>query len=253
MYKLQRKLLSQNFLYCRKLVAKLVDNSSISPQDLVLEIGPGKGIITEQLVKRTKKVIVVELDGNWYQYLKVKFHQTSNLNLYQQNFLNFLLPKKPYKVFANLPFSIEGKIIRKLINAPNPPQDCYLVVQKELAYRLSAPFKQNLFSITHKPYFDFGIDYHFRRTDYEPMTSVDTVLFRFTKKTQPLVPLEARAKYRVFIEFGFGQGLSVYRNLQKRFSKTQLESSFRLFKIKRETKPGYLPLNKWIELYKKLG
>lgn len=251
MYRLKRKLLSQNFLYSRKLVTKLVGSSSIAKKDLVLEIGSGKGIITEQLVQKANQVIAVELDKNWYDYLKVRFNQTPNLSLYHQDFLNFPLPNKRYKVFANIPFSIEGQIIRKLIDTSYPPQDCYLVMMKKLAYRLSAPFKQNQFSISHKPFFDFGIHYHFRRTDFTPMTSVDTVMLRFTLRKKCLIPFSERTKYKKFVEIGFGQGLPVLRNLQKHFPKSKLKVAFQALAIGKNTKPSYLPLNKWVELYKK--
>jgi len=184
MYKLQRKLLSQNFLYSRKLVSKLVGSSSIAKNDLCLEIGPGKGIITQQLVKQAGRVIAIELDSQLFAQLKTNFRYVDNLAVYHQNFLNFQLPKTTYKVFANIPFAIEGQIIRKLIDNSNPPDDCYLVLNKQLANRLVANFKENLFSIIHKPFFGFEICYQFKKTDFAPMTSVDTVLFRFTKKTK---------------------------------------------------------------------
>jgi len=252
MYRIQRKLLSQNFLYSRKLVTSLVGNSSIGKNDTVLEIGPGKGIITEQLLKRSKKVIAVELDRFWYDYLRIKFDHNPNFCIYHQDFLNFSLPKESYKVFANIPFPIEGQIIRKLIDDSNPPTDCYLVMVKELAYRLAAPYKENQFSITHKPFFDFSIYHHFRKTDFTPMTSVDSVILRFAKRENCLIPFQEREKYQKFVEYGFGQGLPIYRNLKRYFSIKNINSAFQTLRINRNLKPSYLPLNKWIELYKKI-
>lgn len=105
LYKVRRKLLSQNFLYNRTLVNSLVRNSSIGPTDTVLEIGPGKGFITSELLKISKKVIAVELDSKLVLHLKSIFYNFRNLKLYQMDFLEFSLPQKPYKVFANIPFS----------------------------------------------------------------------------------------------------------------------------------------------------
>lgn len=253
MYRIQRKLLSQNFLYNRKLVSSLVGNSSIGQNDTVLEIGPGKGIITEQLLGKAKQVIAIELDPLWYDYLKIRFSGTPNLYLYHQDFLNFSLPRQPYKVFANIPFSIEGQIIRKLIDASNPPVDCYLVTRKKLAYRLAAPYGENQFSISHKPFFDFSIYYHFRKTDFIPMTGVDSVMLRFTRRRNCLIPFQEKEKYKKFVEYGFGQGLPIHRNLKKYFLIKNIDSAFQTLHIDKSVRPSYLPLNKWIELYKRIN
>jgi 23S rRNA (adenine-N6)-dimethyltransferase len=253
MFRMQRKLLSQNFLYSRKLVASLVGNSSIGKNDTVLEIGPGKGIITEQLLKRSKRVIAVELDSFYCEYLRIKFRHCPNFSIYHQDFLTFPLSNEPYKVFANIPFSIEGKIIRKLIDSSNPPTDCFLVMMKELAYRLGAPYKENQFSITHKPFFDFSIYHYFRKTDFIPMTGVDSVMLRFAMKKNCLMPFEERENYKKFVEYGFGQGLPIYRNLTNHFSFSKLDSIFQSLGINRSIRPSYLPLNKWVKLYKKIN
>src|SRR5689334_9002091 len=124
MYSLRRRVLSQNFLHNRKLTEKLVRLSSIGQNDTVLEIGPGKGIITEQLIHIARNIIAVELDTELYLYLRRRFARSLyKLNLVNKDFLRYRLPQSSYKVFANIPFSIEGKIIRKLLDAYNPPID----------------------------------------------------------------------------------------------------------------------------------
>ncbi len=253
MYNLQRKLLSQNFLHSRKLVSKLVGNSSITKNDLVLEIGPGKGIITEQLIRQARHVIAVELDTHWYNYLSSKFNSAENLTLYHEDFLDRPLPKFPYKVFANIPFTIEGKITRKLIDNTNPPQDCYLVMMKELAYRLAAPYKENQFSVMHKPWFDFSIYHHFNQTDFTPIPKVRTVIFRFTLKENPLLPMSEKKKYQQFVTYGFGQGLPAKQNLQKFFSKGTISKVFQKLSLAKDIKPSHLTLKEWITLYNNLG
>lgn len=241
MHKLKRKLLSQNFLHSRYLVSKLVKSSSIGKNDLVLEIGPGKGIITEYLLKSSQHVIAVELDSHWCDYLQEKFRGTNNLTLYQADIMSFDLPKVPFKVFANIPFAIEGKIIRKLIDSPYPPEDCYLVVMKELAFRISAPHKENQFSLIHKPWFDFSITHHFKRSDFTPFPSVDAVLFRFRKKPVPLLPEFEKDSYEKFICHGFGKGLSLGHNLDQKVLSD--------LGVSRKILPNMLPLEKWVELY----
>jgi 23S rRNA (adenine-N6)-dimethyltransferase len=252
MFKLRRKLFSQNFLHSRKLISKLVRSSSIGKNDLVLEIGPGKGIITEQLLQSAQHVIAVGIDSHWYKYLKNKFRNTDNLTLYHGDFLSFNLPFLPYKVFANIPFSIEGKIIRKLIDAKNAPEDCYLVMMKELAFRLSAPYKENWFSIIHKPWFDFSIYHHFRRTDFTPVPKVDAAMMRFTKRKTPLISWAEREHYQKFVTIGFGDGQPIWQNLKKGYGKASLMKSFKSLHIEKTTKPAELSLQQWISLFREL-
>lgn len=249
MYKLQRKLLSQNFLHNRKLVSELVRNSSIGKNDLVLEIGPGKGIVIEQLIKQARYVIAIELDPHWHKYLQDKFNNINNLTLYQGNFLNFSLPSLPYKVFANVPFSIEGKIIRKLIDAKNPPEDCYLTMRKELVYRLAGLYKEGQFSLMHKPWFDFSIYHHFSKKDFIPAPRINVAMLRFTKRRDSILSLKEKFNYQKFIQQGFGYGLPVWQNLMKVFGKNRTLTIINKVQITKGTKPSHLSLQQWLKLY----
>ena len=253
MHNIRRKLLSQNFLHSHKLITHLVGRSSIGKNDLVVEIGPGKGSITEQLLEHAGHVIAVELDAQWYRYLQEKFRIVNNLTLYQADFLTHSLPVLPYKVFANIPFAIEGKIIRKLIESPNPPLDSYLVVMGELAYRLSAQHRENMFSVMHKPWFDFSIAYRFRPQDFTPIPSVHPVLFRFTMKSSPLLPWEERKQYREFVQKAFADGQPVRNNLRKLYPVQHIDEVLQQLSLNRKIRPSYLHVVQWAVLYKKLN
>lgn len=248
-YKVRRKLLSQNFLYNRTLIASLVRKSSIGKNDIVLEIGPGKGFITTELLEVSRKVIAVELDEKLVAHLYSIFNDL-RLEIYHQDFLKFNLPSSPYKVFANLPFSIEGEIVRKLLDNYSPPVDCYLVVMKKLAIRLSGGPHENQFSLKHKPWFDFSIYHYFKRTDFIPSPNVDSVMWRITLKDAPLLPLEQRGYWERFIEIGFSNGLQVKQNLRKILTQKELNLLASKLKFSLKTKPGFLTLDQWLTLYK---
>ena len=128
---------SQNYLHSKRLVNELIAKSNITTSDLVLEIGPGKGIITEELVKCSKKVIAVELDRNLYLGLREKFSNTENLQLVNRDFLQTQLPAEEYKVFSNIPFNLTAEIIIKLLGASNPPNDMFIIMQYEAALKYS--------------------------------------------------------------------------------------------------------------------
>lgn len=249
MYGLRRRQLSQNFLYSRKLVKQLVWRSSIGPNDTVLDIGSGEGIITEELLQRAKHVIAIEIDTSLYLYLKKKLKQNHNITLVNQDFLKYKLPKYRYKVFANIPFSIEGKIIRKLLAAYHPPEDCYLVMRKDLAERLSSAHRECQFSLFYKPWFEFQVTHDFRRTDFKPMARMDTVLLRFTKRIFPLVSKEEQRKYMFFIGQGFGTGSKIKQSLRIFFTRNQFRKISQRYGFNVHVRPSHLNLKQWVDLY----
>ncbi len=249
MYKLRRKILSQNFIYNRTLVKKLVRNSSIGFQDTVLEIGPGKGFITSELLQIAKKVIAVEIDQKLVLHLQKQFLENNKFDLYLADFLNFHLPISQYKVFANIPFSIEGKIIRKLIEDKNPPNDCYLVVRKDLAERLIGKLGNNMFFVKHSPWFNFEICYYFSRRDFIPNPSMDCVMLRITKKTAPLISIEEKQHYQKLIEYMFINGRPVKVTLRELISKEKLKILASQVGFSLDKRSGSLSLSQWFKLF----
>lgn len=249
MYSTRRKVLSQNFFYSRKLVRKLVRLSSIGLHDRVIDIGAGRGILTEELLKKAKQVIAIEIDSSLYFYLQKNFSSSDNLALLNADFLTYTLPQCPYKVFANAPFSIEGIIIRRLLTADVPPDDSYLVVRQDLAERLSGMFKECQFSISYKPWFTFKVLHRFRKNDFEPVATMDAVFFQIMKNKYPLLEEKDKKKYMKFIEQGFGGGKYIRQNLRRFFTYIQLKRLAQNNNFSIHSKPSDLTLENWIELY----
>jgi 16S rRNA A1518/A1519 N6-dimethyltransferase RsmA/KsgA/DIM1 with predicted DNA glycosylase/AP lyase activity len=191
----------------------------------------------------------VELDLNLGFYLKKKFFDAKNLQIFHHDFLQYTLPNYPYKVFANIPFSIEGKIIRKLLNAPNPPEDTYLIMREDLAVRLGGIYKECQFAVFYKPWFDFKILHKFRKTDYTPFARMDTVLLRFSKKQVPLVSLEDKRRYMLFIGQGYGTGKNIKNNLSLYFSFNELQRAADTFRFSLKDPPSKLTFQQWIRLF----
>lgn len=247
MHSIPRKLLSQNFLYSSKLVSQLVNQFSLDKNDLVIEIGPGKGIITQELVKRAGFVVAVEIDLYLVHFLQNNL-KAKNFTLYNQDFLQYQLPVLPYKVFANTPFSIEGKVIQKLLENSNPPEDCCLVIRSELGKRLSS-IKPSMFAALHKPWFDFSIEYQFSRQDFRPIPNVNAVLFRFRKKSSPLLSWKLRTEYQDFVHLAYADGASVRKNLMKKYQTQKVDCILHQNSISRKVKPNQLTLQKWIDIF----
>lgn len=246
----RRSRLSQNFLRNRILVRELVRRSSIDSNDLVFEIGPGKGIITRELLVVGCWVIAVELDESFYHFLKRNFRNNRNLTLYHADALRIPLPREPYKVFANIPFSIEGRLIRRLLHTPNPPDDCYLVVRRSVAERLSGFHREGLFSVLHKPFYRFEIDYRFRPSDFSPATLVQPVLLRITKRAIPLITPQEWEGYRRFVTQGFQGGRRLKQNLKAVMSPSALNRITQQLGVSASFMPSELTFEQWIGLFR---
>jgi len=233
---------SQNFLTNSGLVKSLVDKSNISSNDTVFEIGAGEGIITKELIKKAGKVIAFELDRNFYDKLTQKFQNEKSLELKLSDFLNTSLPEYPYKVFSNIPFNITSAIIKKLTLEDNPPEDAYLIMQKEAAMKFAGKpldYKNSQLSVILNPWFEFRVVYNFRSGDFFPRPNVDIVLLEITKREGPLVDYKDKDKYEDFITYAFNQPKP---NITEGLS--------RIMKIKPTTsKASEINFEDWISLF----
>ncbi len=144
------KSLGQHWLKDRTTLAQIADYADLNKNDTVLEIGPGQGTLTSELLRRAGKVVAVEFDPELARKLPGQF-PGKNLEVINQDILALDLAKLPagYKVVANIPYYITSKVIQKLLTAVNKPTRTVLLVQKEVAERLAAlPGKMSLLAVS---------------------------------------------------------------------------------------------------------
>lgn len=242
---------SQNLLVNNNLIERLISQSSISKNDTVLEIGAGNGIITKELLKKASKIIAFEIDEEYIKILKNILDD--NLKIVSGNFLDHDLPKTEYKVFSNIPFNKTSEIIKKLCFSDNPPKDTYLVVQKESAQKFSGkPIdnKNSLVSILLRPWFDFGISYNFKKTDFKPRPGVDSVLLQIKKLDNPNIKENDKKFYRDFIVFSFSQfAPNILEGLSKVLGKQQMLNLAKNKNFSIEKKPSEINFENWLDLF----
>src|SRR5690349_17367492 len=190
---------SQNFLKSAALVDRLLAESSIEPEDLVLDLGAGTGIITDSLAKRGCRVIAVEKDPWLASHLRNRFAQTPTVQVRQCDLMHLPLPSCRYKVFSNIPFDVTTSTISRLIRAKNPPDDTYLVVQLEAAQRFLGVPRCTLVAVLMFPWFEATVVHAFKRRDFVPAPRVEVVMLRLRKRGPPLVESERAQVYRDFV------------------------------------------------------
>ncbi|MFA4999278.1 MAG: 16S rRNA (adenine(1518)-N(6)/adenine(1519)-N(6))-dimethyltransferase RsmA [Parcubacteria group bacterium] len=143
-----KKSLGQNFLKNTSILRKIAEALDVKEDDTIVEIGPGHGELTRFLVTRTpKELIVIEKDEKLAGDLQQKFDAVQTISGDALKVLSQLNPPKEWKLVGNIPYYITGHLLRILSELPNPPFKTVLLVQKEVAERISAvPPKANLLS-----------------------------------------------------------------------------------------------------------
>ena len=199
---------TQNFLTSRQLVKKIVALAKIEAGATILEIGPGKGIITEALAQVTGKagsVIAVELDQKLYQSLIDRFHAVPHVDLRQGDFLEFDLAQlpKPYTVFANVPFNVTAPLLDKLFTPTEGPASAHLILQRDALIGLSRAQHrlETLKGLLIKPFYQIEERHQFKPSDFQPSPGVATSLFAFEKRRRAFIDVIDYAAYKDFLSY----------------------------------------------------
>src|SRR3989338_703386 len=138
--------LGQHFLKntsaTRQIINKMIKAADVSKKDIVLEAGPGKGILTKALLKKAGRVIAVEKDKELVKYLKEKFKDCENLEIVEGDILKTQISKlksQNYKIVANIPYYITSRFLKTFLDPPagGQPQKMVLMVQKEVGERIT--------------------------------------------------------------------------------------------------------------------
>ena len=208
---------SQNFLHSTKLVEDLLFQSNLTKDDFIVEIGPGKGIITKALSKICKTVNAIEYDSTLANKLSNEF-KNSNVYIIEMDFLKYNLPNHKYKVFSNIPFNMTASILNKLLGSENPPLDTFLIMQYEafLKYAGEPFYKESYKSLLYKPFFNTGILYKFNKFDFKPTPNANIILGQFSYKGSADISLKDRDVWKDFLSFIFLEKGSTFKEKTKR-------------------------------------
>lgn len=214
-----KKRLGQNFLIDGTAIADIIHAANISPDDIVVEIGPGVGFVTEQLVKKAKKVIAIELDEEAIAELKKL--DAPNLEIIHKDVLKTDLSSlcdEKIKIVANIPYYITSPIIAHLLGEiddltnknRNKITDILLMVQEEVARRMTAdensPAKQyGLLTILSQFWADVKIVRLVGRKSFYPAPKVNSAVVSLQVREKPLLDLSDYTHFRKTVKAAFSQ------------------------------------------------
>jgi 16S rRNA (adenine1518-N6/adenine1519-N6)-dimethyltransferase len=257
------KYLGQNFLIDKNVVKKIIRAANLKPQDIVLEIGPGTGVLTQAIAKRVKKVIAVEKDPRMCKLLKENLKDFNNIEIISADILKLVIDRdyynspgllqKNYKVIANLPFYITAPVIRKFLEAKNPAQEMFLIIQKEVAQRIYAkPGQMSILAVSVQFYADVKILFYVSKKSFTPQPKVDSAIIQI----KPNKKYKAdKNKFFKIVKAGFSQPRKqLINNLSKKLKldKEKLSPLLVKINIKPSQRAQSLSIQDWIELSKML-
>jgi len=186
-----KKSLGQNFLKSELALKKIIEAGEIKPNDIILEIGPGKGALTEKLLEKSNHVIAVEKDSNLVLSLKEKFVEqikSGSLVLVHDDILDFDILKIArqdlviFKIIANIPYNITGAILKKFLTEKNQPEIMVLMVQHEVATRILArDGKESILSISVKAYGEPKMILRVDKRYFSPAPKVNSAIISIKK------------------------------------------------------------------------
>lgn len=252
------RVLGQNFLIDRNVLKILIDLANLSKDDGVLEIGPGLGVVTEQLLQRAGKVVAIEKDPVLAAHLRGHFAQSSTLTLLQSDALEqdlgALLAGGLNKVVANLPYSVGTRILVDLIRAASRPELLVVSLQKEVAGRLAAKpggREYGLLSIWAQIDYDVEVAKIISATCFWPAPEVESAIAKCVRRPRPLVEDELRERFysltRQVLMHRRKQVAAILRTLPAPYAmpRTEAERLLASCGIEATARPETLAIEQW--------
>jgi 16S rRNA (adenine1518-N6/adenine1519-N6)-dimethyltransferase len=246
--------LGQNFLTDENIARQIVESANLSSSSNVLEIGPGKGILTKYLAASNAHVLAIEIDQRLIASLQKNF---KNIAIIEGSILKINMPNlieennfQKYKVVANLPYYITSKILRLFLETKYPPQEMILMVQKEVGERIVAlDEKESILSISIKFYAETEIIFEVSRESFEPIPAVDSVVIRIKRKGN--IPEVDIQKFFSLVRAGFSAKRKMLsNNLSTSFQipKENISKTLKKFGLEPTTRAEKLKVKDWISL-----
>ncbi len=262
-----KKSLGQHFLNSKEALRKIIESAQLASSDTVLEIGPGKGVLTEALLTTAGKVIAIEKDDRMIGYLAEKFSREiadGRLTIVHGDALEFdptsqnlNLRESGYKIVANIPYYITGQIIRRFLSECAQPSRMVLLVQKEVAERIVATAKngknsgESILSISVKAY---GTPHYIQTVpakDFTPAPKVDSAIIAIDEISRTFFSDKKEADFFSLIKKGFAHKRKVLvKNLDIPQEKRGM--IFAAAGIHANSRAEELSLAQWDALYRAL-
>lgn len=231
--------MGQHFLASRATLDAIVTAADIKKNDAVLEVGPGKGILTTELAVRAKKIIAIEKDSRFIPLLQGQFSE-KNVSIIEGDILHMplddILPKK-YKIVANIPYYITSHFLRLFLERDHKPESMTLLVQYEVAKRIcAAPPNMNMLALSVQAYGMPRIIQKVPRSHFKPAPDVDSAIITITDINNDFFE-----KNKILPDTFFALAKKAFSQKRKKLRNT--------IGIDSDQRPQELSLGDWLKLF----
>ncbi len=255
-----KKSLGQHFLHDEGVLEDMIDVSDISEDEVIIEIGPGGGVLTEKLVQTGARIIAIEIDESLVDGLEERFEYNDNCTIINADIRRINLPEllekyaiDKYKVVANLPYYITSSILRLFLELITQPTDMIVMVQKEVAERICA--RVGDMSILAVSVQFYGLpEYLFtvKAESFEPIPKVDSAVIKISTIIRKFEKVDEKKFFKI-VKSGFcAKRKKLVNNLSNslKLDKLIIEKKLASINLKSTVRAQELSVNKWKELYK---
>ncbi len=254
-----KKNLGQHWLNDQDSLDAIVEAADIKADQFVIEIGPGTGNLTQKLLQKTNQLLAIEIDESLLKYLRNRFQKeigTGQLKIDNSDIRSFDFTKVPadYKLVANIPYYLTSYLIRLISETDNQPAAAVLLIQKEVAERLTEkPGKMSMLAIAAQLNFDIYKKDIVEAYLFEPAPKVDSQIVVLVGKNKKMFD---DVDYSDFLKF-IGRAFVMKRkkltnNLYRFFNKSLVLESLSKLSINPDVRPQDLNLVQWHDLFLKL-
>jgi len=252
--------LGQHFLVDRGIVRRIVAAAGIAPGDTVLEIGPGRGFLTDGLLEAGARVVAVEMDRGLHAALAERLRDEARLTLHHGDALRFDLSgmAAPYKVVANLPYQVTTPLLFRLLEADPAPATAVLMVQREVADRiLAAPGTKEYGVLTVGVRARAACEACFAVPPgaFRPPPKVRSMVVRITPRAAPVVAPREMAAFMAVVRAALGRRRKTLRNALATLDlpAAQMEAALAAAGIDPGARGETLDLDAFLRLYRALA
>ena len=215
----QTKRLGQNFLNDPNILRKICATAKLHKEDHVIEIGPGKGSLTEHLVRGAGRVTAIEKDNRLKTFLDEKFEESANVRFVYEDILKIDFSRfsdgEKTKLVSNLPYSISTRILLKLLDERELFSKIVVMLQKEVAQRISSPKGRKSYgslSVLLQSCFSIKLAFKVSRQAFYPVPEVDSAVVVLDPLKDPAFPASSEKTFRTVTRHAFSSRRKTIRN-----------------------------------------